>query len=354
MPYTNSSVLTKIDVASKTKLGLVQIGNNIDVTSSGVISVDKASTSNLGVVQVGSNINVSSSGVISVNKASASTYGVVKIGNGLSSDNNGVISTTSTIVIKDRRNGLPVYVRTNGNDNNDGLTEAKAVKTIAKAVEILYKLDFGYYFARINVGTGTFDITSILFEKVPLCKSFAILSGAGKGQTILTSGNLINNIQHRIEPNANWQFVNLTLRTTTSTGAAININNGNLVMNNVAVEAGVPTSNALVAVKNGGVLGISGGCTFNGTANHFVVANSTGMAHIYNGTVTFNGTATISTVSAAHTGVFFVSLNGNATGSVTGKRYIASQNGVIFTQGRGPNVFPGTVAGEVNSGGIYN
>ena len=327
MPYTNSLALNKISVASKTKLGSVQVGDNI---------------------------NVSSSGAISVNRASSSTYGVVKIGKGLSSDNNGVISTTTTLIIKDRRNGLPVYVRTNGDDNNDGLTEATAVKTIARAITILYTLDFGYNHAIINVGVGTFDITGILFEKVPLCRSFAILSGAGKGQTILTAGTSINNSPHMINNNANWQFNNLTLRNTTSSGTGITVNNGTFVMLNMAVESSVPTTNTLVSAVNGGFIGVDGMCTFSGTVNHFLGANFAGIICIYNGTATFNGTVTGSTIFAMRNGILFVQPNGFISGSVNGKRYIANKNGVIHVQGRGPNVFPGTVAGEVLDGGIYD
>jgi hypothetical protein len=40
-------------------------------------------------------------------------------------------------------------------------------------------------------------------------------------------------------------------------------------------------------------------------------------------------------------------------GTATGKRYVASFNGVIDTFGKGANHFPGDVAGTTDSGGQY-
>ena len=71
----------EIQDASTTQKGVVQIGNNIDVTN-GVISVATATDKTLGLVKVGENINVAN-GVISVATATKDTLGLVKIGSGL-------------------------------------------------------------------------------------------------------------------------------------------------------------------------------------------------------------------------------------------------------------------------------
>ena len=277
--------------------------------------------------------------------------GAVRIGGGLSVTAQGLLS--ASCLIQSRRNGLPVYVRKNGDDSRDGLTEATAVASIARAQAILHTLDFGNVAAQIDVGEGAFDITNVLFTRVPLCQSFAILSGAGKGKTILTAGVSKPGNQGRIEPSANWQFRDLTLRATSTAYSAIQVNKGNLVLYNVAVETAGTSTATLVAASNGGNLALTNSCSFSGTAAAFVSADNGAIVYINEGTTTFNGTVTAATVFAARTSLFLRTPSGSVSGQVTGPRYRVTQNGVIFTNGGGPNTFPGTTAGTSATGGLY-
>lgn len=59
-----------------------------------VKNTDKASASTLGLVKIGDNINISSAGKISVPVGSDETAGVYKVGSGLSVDENGVLSAS--------------------------------------------------------------------------------------------------------------------------------------------------------------------------------------------------------------------------------------------------------------------
>jgi hypothetical protein len=60
----NISIIT----ASKTALGSVKIGDNIDVTTDGTISVPVATAGSLGVVKAGTNVAIDEFGAISVSK----------------------------------------------------------------------------------------------------------------------------------------------------------------------------------------------------------------------------------------------------------------------------------------------
>lgn len=84
------SSLQQLVNASKTAKGLVQIGDNINVTS-GLISVPVATDTILGVVKNGANIN-NNAGTLSVPIASATVAGVVKIGNNVDISDDGTIS----------------------------------------------------------------------------------------------------------------------------------------------------------------------------------------------------------------------------------------------------------------------
>ena len=71
-----------IQKATTTQLGVVQIGNNIDVDlTTGIITVPVATTGIPGVVIVGSNLNVTGSGILSVPNSSTTTRGAVQLVN---------------------------------------------------------------------------------------------------------------------------------------------------------------------------------------------------------------------------------------------------------------------------------
>ena len=80
-----------LPTASATTLGGVKIGNNLSISSNGVLSVPKATDSSLGVVQAGEGISIDSNGVISANgdgyvlpEATKNTLGGVYVDDALS------------------------------------------------------------------------------------------------------------------------------------------------------------------------------------------------------------------------------------------------------------------------------
>ena len=83
---------------STTDFGLLKVGDNIDVTDS-VISVKKGSTSDFGLLKVGENIDVSSS-VISVKKGDATNYGLLKVGTNIDVNDSTISVKTGSITDK--------------------------------------------------------------------------------------------------------------------------------------------------------------------------------------------------------------------------------------------------------------
>jgi hypothetical protein len=69
--------------------------------------------------------------------------------------------------------------------------------------------------------------------------------------------------------------------------------------------------------------------------------------------VTLVGTPNFSGAFVAASGGSVVAPVNTFVGGSTGPRYLAVLNGVIDTQGRGPNYFPGSVAGSTQTGGQY-
>jgi len=96
------SIVDAIGYATGKKLGVVQVGQNIDVDSKGVISVKTADKSNLGLMIAGDNLNVNK-GVVTPAIATTASPGIVQIGKGLEVDANGVINTTDAVGFLNRR-----------------------------------------------------------------------------------------------------------------------------------------------------------------------------------------------------------------------------------------------------------
>ena len=72
----------QIQKTSTTQLGVVQIGNNIDVDpTTGIITVPVATTGLPGVVIVGSNLSITGSGILSVPNSSTTIRGAVQLVN---------------------------------------------------------------------------------------------------------------------------------------------------------------------------------------------------------------------------------------------------------------------------------
>lgn len=83
-------------VNRREKLRANDLPPEIPDTSTFVTKTDKASASKLGLVKIGDNVNISSGGAISVPVGSAETAGVYKVGTGLSVDENGALSASAT------------------------------------------------------------------------------------------------------------------------------------------------------------------------------------------------------------------------------------------------------------------
>lgn len=96
------SIVDAIGYATGKKLGVVQVGGNIDVDTKGVISVKTADKSNLGLMIAGANLNVDK-GVVTPAVATLDSLGIVQVGSGLSVDANGVISTTNAIAFVNKQ-----------------------------------------------------------------------------------------------------------------------------------------------------------------------------------------------------------------------------------------------------------
>jgi hypothetical protein len=244
------------------------------------------------------------------------------------------------------------FVLTTGSDSNTGLvnTAGGAFLTIGKALAVASAIDCGPWQLTIQVGAGTF--TTPLSLPNTLGALTPILTGIGSTTIISTS--------------------------TASTPSIVNDGSTPWIVNSMKIVNSGGPSGYLLATKNGGAIktqsvefGAAGDAhvfvagfsslTFSG---NYTISGSSGTAHVVvNGTVTYGPGITVTLtgtpsfaaafVIASNLGLIFANALTTFSGAATGPRYLAVNNGVIFTAGGGASYFPGSSVGSVSVGGVY-
>ncbi len=245
------------------------------------------------------------------------------------------------------------YVRTDGSNSNDGLSNASggAFLTIQKAIDIVAALDLSIYNVTIQVGSGTYT-------------SGAAVNGAwiGAGTVTLrgdttTPANCIISTTGAAciscSSNGRLNVEGFEFRTTTS-GSALDASTGGFITVSGNVSFGACAANHLRATQYGSILINAVNYTINGSAVRHHSASPAGYINLVNLTVTLTGTPAFSGGFAfADRLGFITNTNVIYSGSATGARYAANSNAVINTNGGGANFFPGSVAGSAATGGQY-
>jgi hypothetical protein len=249
------------------------------------------------------------------------------------------------------------YVRTDGDDGNDGLSDAAAgaFETIEGAFDaIASRYDIDGRKATISVGEGNFPYTFIDLPKLVGCPW-----GYRQGQTPYEYGltirgqgqdTAINGL--RVQGPGALHVKNLQFKSDTgsfalmsTSGSFVNVLNTTLWLGPCgyglsANQASLSISNSTVNILASSAVNLLDTfyCAYLRLTGS-TVANASPLA------------ASGAFVSATHNSVAMVYGN-TFTGEVSGKRY-KSDASLIHTNGGGENCLPGTVAGTTTNGGIY-
>lgn len=247
------------------------------------------------------------------------------------------------------------YVRTDGSNTNDGLSDTAggAFLTIQKAVDTVYALDLSIYNVTIQVAAGTYTGT-INFNAAFVGRGSVTLRGdyatpancqlaftSGFGAFSVTGGAVVSVGGFKISNSG-------------VSGNGINVANGGTVNFVGAMEWGTCNARAAIEVARGSVVVSSGvSHTISGNLAAFVSALSQASVFIQVGTVTLVGTPAITSfISCLSSAVQFSAITFAGTGA-TGTRYSVAENGVVKTGGGGASYFPGSIAGVASTGGQY-
>lgn len=250
--------------------------------------------------------------------------------------------------------GPTLYVRTDGNDANDGSANdsAHAFATIKAAVLYGTRTFFlvgqtlniqlgnpGVYAHPGSVPTGTATVRIVGNTGAP--SSYQIQGTAdGAGYFSCTSGVLAVEGLNIINSTAGSQSI-------------IAAGTGNLSVGTVIFSTTVGTVGNHMQASSGGNLTISAGCLISGNAGGALVATGGSKIFIVSTLAVVNGLIFDIFASADELSLIKLLVGPTVTGTAIGQRYSVNGNSMITVSGAGPNVFPGTIAGTTANGGLY-
>jgi hypothetical protein len=259
-------------------------------------------------------------------------------------------TTTTTVEVREYLTAARTYyVRTDGNDSNDGLanTPAGAFLTIQRAVDVVCaKLDCNSQAVLIDVEDGAYNAPVILRATVGtstvtlrgnLTTPANVTINSGTSTAILASGG-------------RWSVQGFKISTSgTADGIAAD---GPVRLTFSAMDFGACGRFQVLALSGAVVTG-TGAYTISGGAFAHIGGSTMARFNLSGATVTLTGTPAFGAFAFAGMGSGFEIYTTTFTGSATGLRYDANTNGVIHTFGSGANFFPGSMAGTATTGGQY-
>lgn len=358
------SVLTKTaayTVVAGDARGLVRC----DATA-GALTVSLTSAATLGA---GFEVSVkkvdSSKNVVTIDPAGAETIDgaatfvldeayeeVVLVSNGTNWE---VLSYHSTRALNSREvltANRTYYVRTDGSDSNNGLsnTAGEAFATIQKAINVVSALDLSTFNVTISVGSGTWSGSVQVLAPWIGSGNVTIDGGSASTTTLSSSSTCL-----RAGNGGKISIANVTLVAATQ---ALEAYAGGQITFGAGLVFGACGSSHMRSngpgskiITNGMAYTISGNSPshYNASPGGYIEGTSSAVTLI--GTLNFSNAF----VYADRLGLAtFLAASFNVSGAtVTGKRYSATSNAVINSGGGGATFFPGSIDGTFATGGLY-
>ncbi len=245
------------------------------------------------------------------------------------------------------------YVRTDGNDANDGLsnTSGGAFLTIQKAVEVVFgRLDLGGFDVTIQLADGSYSAG--VWQQSPQVGAglVTIKGNAAHPENVVVTATNASTI--RVSSNAALHVQDFEVRTVTA-GTCLQAGTGGaLTFSNMRIG---PSAHHHIRAEDLGRIQCTGNYSITGNGISHWNSVGGGVLRCQSRTVTLVGTPAFSSgfINNQIAGMSIV--NGNTfSGSATGKRYAIDTNAVVFVGGAGATYLPGDVTGTVATGAQYN
>lgn len=239
-----------------------------------------------------------------------------------------------------------------GSDANSGLSEPNAFSTIQKAIDTAAGLDLGNHDITIQIAAGTYTAASTMRP----------LIGAGRCYIVgdeATPANVVVDLPSGTCFTADGTYSIYHLRGLKLKSAALGygvkaIGHSKIYFRNMDCGA---CSNGHFYAENGGNIEADGDYTISGNSTYHWLSSAgtiqiVGRIISLTGTPAFGAVGTQAFAAGLRTGAIVV-IGNTYTGSATGRRYFASGNGLVDTNGAGAAALPGNATGSTASGGAY-
>lgn len=252
---------------------------------------------------------------------------------------------------------ITVYVRSDGNDANDGSsnTAAAAFRTIQAALEYVSRnYDTLGYQITVQVGiAGTYagaivppNIGTVVIVGSSASAAYEITTPVGAVAPFVVSGGTVNIKGFNLKAKASLS----------QPSACVQCQGGVAIIEDCYFGANIQSSlHDHILVGTGGRVILAGFAQIQQSARSFVLSGG-------GGSFGTSGSSPVKVYlqNSAYTGGFCMATTGYAEWNnvefldvATGPRFYVSANGTIQTFGGGANFLPGNSAGVVNSGGAY-
>jgi hypothetical protein len=243
------------------------------------------------------------------------------------------------------------YVRTDGSDTNDGLsnTAGGAFLTAQKALDtILGTLDLGGHDVTIQLAAGTYT-SPLSFTSAQIGAGDITLSG-----DTTTPSNVWMHVAG-VCATVDGAGCRLFVEGVKFTGAPswFVVQNGGYLKTTGKNEFSDATGHGMQAMRGGIIDAVAPEILSGSTVGGHYNANINGVIYCQSATWTTSGTVSRGVFAWATNGGKIYAFANTLTGSVTGQRYVASLNGVVTSNGGGASYFPGSTAGSTGTGGQY-
>jgi len=263
------------------------------------------------------------------------------------------------------------YVRTDGSDSNNGLanTAGGAFLNLQKAVDVVCSLDCSIYIPTIQLGNGTYTLSSPLELKRFLGTKAVIKGNSTTPSNVILQGpgDVIRGIGTK---GSLWELKDFKLQSSTSSASAralIFLSNADIDIYNLdygAMAGGSYSSRQINATKNS-LVRVMSSYAISGGANMHVLVETGALMDFRDAEPTAPVTVTLTGTPAFSNGAFlwvasmgkFNCLAGGAglsfSGSATATRYAAYYNSLILTNGGGATFLPGNANGSPDATSVY-
>lgn len=238
------------------------------------------------------------------------------------------------------------YVRTDGSDSNDGLTDNSggAFLTISAAVSAAYSVDSNKKVITIQVGDGTYAGVVPISGPLPGAGTLTIQGNSGTPANVIVSVTSASAFSTNL--GAVVTIKDMEIRTTTSGNCLDARTNSIIQFQNV--RFGSCAGAHLIAFN--AFIQATGNYSIVGSAAYHIVAQTKSYIVITGRTVTLTGTPAFSGQFLFMTTQAVVeALTVTFSGSATGQRHSVTNQSIAYTGGGGESYFPGDVAGIVSS-----